>query len=109
MPSKEEIENMKEDLKNLSKMLGKKPSISTNAIKNALDYIEQLETKEQKLIEKLEKRIILIADSLPSGIIEKYKNFEITDIDDNTYELLALNDLNTVNEILKILKRENDE
>lgn len=48
-----EIENMKEDLEQLYHMLdNKKPSISTNAIKNALQYIDQLETREQKLIDK---------------------------------------------------------
>lgn len=57
MLSKEEIENMKEDLISLYHMLDKKPSISTNAIHNALKYIDQLETREQKLIEKLEEDI----------------------------------------------------
>ncbi len=55
MLSKEKIENMKEDLINLQHMLGKKPSISTNAIKNALQYIEQLEIEKQDLIEALEE------------------------------------------------------
>lgn len=57
MLSKEEIENMKLDILNLYHMLGKKPSISKNAIKNALKYIDQLESDQQKLIEKLEERI----------------------------------------------------
>lgn len=57
MLSKEEIENMKLDILNLHHMLGKKPSISKNAIKNALKYIDQLESDKQKLIEKLEERI----------------------------------------------------
>lgn len=55
MLSKEEIENMKLDILNLHHMLGKKPSISKNAIKNALKYIDQLESDKQKLIEKLEE------------------------------------------------------
>lgn len=55
--SKEEIENMKLDILNLHHMLGKKPSISKNAIKNALKYIDQLELDKQKLIEKLEEDI----------------------------------------------------
>lgn len=57
MLSKEEIENMKLDILNLHHMLGKKPSISKNAIKNALKYIDQLELDKQKLIEKLEEDI----------------------------------------------------
>lgn len=71
MLSKEEIENMKLDILNLHHMLGKKTSISKNAIKNALKYIDQLESdnyeqnniinsyieERQKLIEKLEERI----------------------------------------------------
>lgn len=78
MLSKEEIEDMKDNLKNLHHMLGKEPSISKDTIENALQYIEQLETKletvttqrnklatelsdkeddKQKLIEKLEEDI----------------------------------------------------
>ena len=53
--SKEEIENMKLDILNLHHMLGKKTSISKNAIKNALKYIDKQESREQKLIEKLEE------------------------------------------------------
>lgn len=55
MLSKEEIEDMKDNLKNLHHMLGKEPSISKDTIENALQYIEQLETKEQKLIETNDK------------------------------------------------------
>lgn len=44
-----EIENMKNDLINLHHMLGKKPSISTNAIENALKYMKQLEIKVKEL------------------------------------------------------------
>lgn len=55
MLSKEEIESMKDDLKNLHHMLGKAPSISKKIIENAVQYIEQQETDKQKLIEKLEE------------------------------------------------------
>lgn len=58
MLSKEEIENMKDDLKNLHHMLGKEPSISKKAIENVLQYIEQQETDKQKIIEKLEEDIV---------------------------------------------------
>ena len=53
----EEIEKMKADLKQLYSLLLLRPSISTNAIENALQYIEQLETEKQNVIEKLEEDI----------------------------------------------------
>lgn len=56
MLSKEEIEISKADLKQLYGLLGKKPSLSQRAIKNILQYVEELETDKQKLIEKLEEK-----------------------------------------------------
>ena len=47
--TKTDIENMKDDLLDLKLMLGKKPSISTNAIENALKYMRYLENKVQEL------------------------------------------------------------
>lgn len=44
-----EIEEMKYNLKQLYHMLGKKPSISKNAINNVLQYIDQLESKVKEL------------------------------------------------------------
>ena len=41
--NKEEIEKAKDDLKNLYEMLNPKPTISTNAIKTILKYIQELE------------------------------------------------------------------
>lgn len=55
MITEEETEKIKADLKQLYSLLLLRPSISTNAIENALQYIEQLETEKQNLIEKLER------------------------------------------------------
>lgn len=55
--NKEEIETMKEDLSNLHNMLGKKPSISKKAIKNALKYIEELEQRET-ILDKVTDELI---------------------------------------------------
>ena len=55
MPSKEEIENAKECLKEtIQNTYAEGKAIKLN---NALEYIEQLETEKQKLIEKLEEDI----------------------------------------------------
>lgn len=98
MLSKEEIENMKVDLKNLHDMLGKKPSISKNAIHNALKYTEQLESDKQKLIEKLEEDVINITKTMQDG----------KHCDD--YSKCRLKAYRTkTKEILKILKGENHE
>ena len=72
MLSKEEIENMKLDILNLHHMLGKKPSISKNAIKNALKYIDQLESDQQKLIEKLEEDKMEQFDDYVIYLLESY-------------------------------------
>jgi len=129
MLSKEEIETCKEELNNYIEFM-KTAGDNTGWARGLKWYIEQLETdlkevttqrnelatelsenedNKQELIEKLENKTKLIVASLPFEIVEKYKNFKMTDIDDNTYELLALNDLNTIGEILSIVKGENDE
>ena len=56
MITEEETEKMKADLKQLYSLLLLRPSISTNAIENALQYIEQLETEKQNVIDKLEEK-----------------------------------------------------
>lgn len=98
MLSKEEIENMKSDLINLHHMLGKKPSVSTNAIENTLEYIKQLESDKQKLIKRLEQDVINITKTLQDG---KHN-------DDYSRCRLKAYKIKT-KEILGILKGENDE
>lgn len=90
MLSKEEIENMKLDILNLHHMLGKKPSISKNAIKNALKYIDQLESDQQKLIEKLEEDKIELIEELKYNITKREARMQ----------------LNLVNKYLEIVKGE---
>ena len=99
--SKEEIENMKLDILNLHHMLGKKTSISKNAIKNALKYIDQLESDKQKLIEKLEKYT-------NNTKKEKLPYFK-TVADMIKYKGYAEGRIETCEEILSIVKGENHE
>lgn len=56
MISKEEIEEYKETLEDLTKDENVYNSIK-RAVNGTFEYIQQLETKEQKVIEKLERDI----------------------------------------------------
>ncbi len=97
-----------EQLENKLKKLGIGQQTLTQSRKKWKIRYYNIRKRHKKLIEKLENKTNLIVASLSSEIVEKYKNFKMTDIDDNTYELLALNDLNTITEILSILKGEKE-
>lgn len=130
MPSKEEIEDMKENLKNLYKMLGKKPSISTNAIRKSLEYIKELEKENidlQKSVEQIfddyqdiGKKAFEYSDKIEQLKTEKQKLIE--KLEDRLKELnnksggnifhvqqIINAEIGENERILKILRGENDE
>ena len=94
MLSKEEIEKAKEDFNfcNEGDYITKEMSDSKNVL---LNYIDKLESREQKLIEKLEKDIVNITKTMQDG-----KHFD-------DYSRCRLKAYRTkTKEILEILKKE---
>mgnify|MGYP005775655911 CR=1 FL=1 len=82
--NEEEIETMKEDLSNLHNMLGKKPSISKKAIKNALKYIEELEQREtilDKVTDKLIKDKKELMEELKYNITKREAQMQLILVD----------------------------
>lgn len=127
MPSKEEIEKIK---RGLTEELGRtitanECGLSTNdfsesieILEGALKYIEQLESREQKLIEKLEDKIMIVKKLLDEILVDMgngIKAINITGLTRKEKEEVT-NKRNCLmvqkycyEEILKILKGENDE
>lgn len=109
MPSKEEIEKMRntfeyrdiERLKNLcvNKSVQRFEFNDLIALDNLIKDYEILETKEQKLIEKLE------ADKMKNNEFE-FMPLQIEQAYNNYYKLGKIDE---IDEILEILKGENDE
>ena len=119
MLSKEEIENMKiglwniraENLRAMQCSLAdtsdkKEWQKEINTIDNALEYIDQLESDKQKLIEKLEEIIKETSQNINPEAMKKYQNLKMEEINDETYILLAMHRIGFAGEILEILKGE---
>ena len=103
MLSKKEIEKAKEDFKffNEGDYITKEMSDSKNVL---LEYIDQLESDKQKLIEKLEEVIKETSQNINSEVMKKYQNLKMEEINDETYILLAMHRIGFAGEILEIVK-----
>lgn len=105
MLSKEEIENSK---RNAKRVLETDPLTSTidfqyNDVDNLLEYINQLESDKQKLIEKLKKKIRYFEEN------DEFIATNITDINDNYSDGTVIKRfIDEFNEILKIVKGEKE-
>ena len=73
--SEKEIEKAKEELKELYRLLNPKPSISTNAIKTILQYIEELENKIEAKEMEHEYDIKMI-DEVKGEAVKLYKEID---------------------------------
>lgn len=120
MLNKEEIENIKLDLINLHHMLGKKPSVSTNAIENALEYINQLESELEMykdfkdIINRKVRGIKLLTDKdIDKKVNERNKKLiekleEAIDFTKTSKDLISKAKIEVLENVLKILKGENE-
>lgn len=107
MQNKEEIEI---DLKALSGvMLNFEDRLCDEMqerVKRVKEYIAQLETSKQKLIDKLEEIIKETSKNISPETMKKYQNVEMDKISDETYILLALHRIGLAGKILEIVKGE---
>ena len=112
--NKEEIEKAKKECREI---IGNFKSATTeltkdifpkkaNAIEILLEYINQLETSKQKLIDKLEEIIKETSKNISPETMKKYQNVEMDKISDETYILLALHRIGLAGEFLEIVKGE---
>lgn len=118
MQSKEEIEDIKDSLRLLHKILWNEHREGRYTIQRILEYINQLETDKQKLIEKLEekiKNIDKLLDEMMTDMGDGIKIINITGLTRKEKEEVV-NKRNCLlvqkycyEEILKILKGGNDE
>ncbi len=92
MLNKEEIEDIKDDLRTFHKILWNEHREGTYTIQRTLEYINQLESDKQKLIEKLEEDI-------------ETNNKLMTDVLNYTNMVKATR-VNYAQGILEILKKE---
>lgn len=98
MLNKEEIEKALKKMRSFSRIRQDMTVVTAKEMKAVLQYIEQLETKEQKLIEKSEEDIKKNNEFefMPLQIEKAYNNY------------YKLGKIDEAQELLKILKGENN-
>ena len=124
--NKEEIEKAKDDLMffNEGDYITREMDRNANILR---EYIKELEQENKTLtqtnksykgiinkqiegkkntIKELNKRMCNFADTLEPETILKYGEIKMEDIDNNTYELLAVYTLGLLGDIYKIVKEE---